>query len=127
MDVVIKLFVLSQIRAVVTGTERITPNIMKKVYHDELKPIHPMMEALRSGDPSKIAQYSDLTIPDVDKKILELSALLESSKDQIRKSVQYNGNDQAIRLHNLLVDMGHESDLLEPLIQRAFEEYLTYS
>ncbi len=53
MDVVIKLFVLSQIRAVVTGTERITPNIMKKVYHDELKPIHPMMEALRSGDPSK--------------------------------------------------------------------------
>ena len=123
MDVVIKLFVLSQIRAVVTGTERITPNIMKKVYHDELKPIHPMMEALRSGDPSKIAQYSDLTIPDVDKKILELSALLESSKDQIRKSVQYNGNDQAIRLHNLLVDMGHESDLLEPLIQRAFEEY----
>ena len=123
MDVVIKLFVLSQIRAVVTGTERITPNIMKKVYHDELKPIHPMMEALRSGDPSKIAQYSDLTIPDVDKKILELSALLESSKDQIRKSVQYNGNDQAIRLHNLLVDMGHESDLLEPLIQRAFEEH----
>ena len=123
MDVVIKLFVLSQIRAVVTGTERITPNIMKKVYHDELKPIHPMMEALRSGDPSKIAQYSDLTIPDVDKKILELSTLLESSKDQIRKSVQYNGNDQAIRLHNLLVDMGHESDLLEPLIQRAFEEH----
>lgn len=123
MDVVIKLFVLSQIRAVVTGTERITPNIMKKVYHDELKPIHPMMEALRSGDPSKIAQYSDLTIPDVDKKILELSTLLESSKDQIRKSVQYNGNDQAIRLHNLLVDMGYESDLLEPLIQRAFEEH----
>jgi hypothetical protein len=121
MDVVIKLFVLSQIRAVVTGTERITLNIMKAVYHDELKPIHPMMEALRSGDPSKIARYSDLTIPDVDKKILELSNLLESTKDQIRKSVQYNGNEQAIRLHNMLVDMGYESDLLEPLIQRAFE------
>ena len=123
MDVVIKLFVLSQIRAVVTGTERITPNIMTAVYQDELKPIHPMMEALRSGDPSKIARYSDLTIPDIDKKILELSNLLESSKDQIRKSVQYGGNDQAIRLHNMLVDMGYESDFLEPLIQRAFEEY----
>lgn len=123
MDVVIKLFVLSQIRAVVTGTERITPNIMKKVYHDELKPIHPMMEALRSGDPSRIAQYSDLIIPDVDKRILELSTLLESTKDQIRKSVQYSGNDQAIRVHNILVDMGYDSDLLEPLIQRAFEEH----
>jgi len=122
MDVVIKLFVLSQIRAVVTGTERITANILKAVYQDELKPIHPMMEALRSGDPSKIARYSDLTIPDIDKKILELSNLLESSKDQIRKSVRYGGNNQAIRLHNMLVDMGYESDLLKPLIERAFEE-----
>jgi len=123
MDVVIKLFVLSQIRAVVTGTERITPNIMKAVYRDELKPIHPMVEALRSGDPSKIARYSDLTIPDIDQKILELSNLLESSKDQIRKASRYRGNEQAIRLHNMLVDMGYESDLLEPLIERAFEQH----
>ncbi|MGO2263488.1 AAA family ATPase [Halomonas sp.] len=123
MDVVIKLFVLSQIRAVVTGTERITPSIMKAVYRDELKPIHPMVEALRSGDPSKIARYSDLTIPDVDMRILELSNLLESSKDQIRKASLYRGNEQAIRLHNMLVDMGYESDLLEPLIERAFEQY----
>src|SRR5690554_1092239 len=62
--------------------------------YDELKPIHPMMDALRSGDPSKIARYSDLTIPDIDKKILELSNLLESSKGHIRKSVRYGGNDQ---------------------------------
>lgn len=123
MDVVIKLFVLSQIRAVVTGTERITANIMEAVYRDELKPIHPMMAALRSGDPNKIARYSDLTIPDVDQKILELSILLESSKNQIRNSVRYGGNEQAIRLHNLLVDLDYESDLLEPLIERAFEEH----
>lgn len=123
MDVVIKLFVLSQIRAVVTGTERITPSIMKAVYRDELKPIHPMVEALRSGDPSKIARYSDLTIPDVDLKILELSNLLESSMDQVRKASLYRGNEQAIRLHNMLVDMGYESDLLEPLIERAFEKH----
>ena len=31
-------------------------------------------------------------------KILELSNLLESSKDQIRKSVQYGGNDQVTQL-----------------------------
>ena len=59
----------------------------------------------------------------MDKKILELSTLLESTQEQIRKSVQYNGNDQAIRLHNMLADMGYDSDLLEPLIQRAFEEH----
>ncbi|WNK20252.1 hypothetical protein P1P91_00720 [Halomonas piscis] len=36
--------------------------------------------------------------------------------------MKYNGNNQAIRLHTMLVDMDYESDLLEPLIQRAFEE-----
>lgn len=123
MDVVIKLFVLSQIRAVVTGIERITPTLMRKVYQDELKPIHPMIDALRSGDVKKIARYSDLTIPDVDRKILELSHLLRSNQESIDTVVKYGGNEQAVRLHNMLVDMGYASELLEPLINRAFEDH----
>ncbi|MBU2835039.1 AAA family ATPase [Acidithiobacillus thiooxidans] len=123
MDVVIKLFVLSQIRAVVTGVERITQSLMRKVYQDELKPIHPMIDALRSGDVTKIARYSDLTIPDVDRKILELGHLLRSNHERIDTAVKYGGNEQAIRLHNMLVDMGYVSELLEPLINRAFENH----
>ncbi|PTN37331.1 AAA family ATPase [Desulfonatronum sp. SC1] len=123
MDIVIKLFVLSQIRAIVTGIERITPDLIQKVYEDELKPIHPMINALRSGDISKIARFSDLTIPDVDIKILEFSKLLQSKQEKTNKLPKYQGNDKAIRLHNLLVDMGFESDLLEPLINRALNEH----
>ncbi len=123
MDVVIKLFVLSQIRAVVTKIERITPELMRTVYKDELKPIHPMIDALRSGDITKIARYSDLTIPDVDRKILELSNLLQSHQEGIDVVAKYRGNEQASRLHNMLVDMGFASDLLEPLINRAFEDH----
>ncbi|MDK2123063.1 AAA family ATPase [Parachitinimonas caeni] len=123
MDVVIKLFVLSQIRAVVTGVECITPILMKRVYQDELKPIHPMMDALRSGDVTKIARYSDLTIPDIDKKILELGNLLRAKQGSLDGTCKYRGNEQAIRLHNMLVDMGYESDLLEPLISRAFTDH----
>lgn len=123
MDVVIKLFVLSQIRAVVTRIERITPELMKRVYEDELKPIHPMIDALRSGDITKIARYSDLTIPDVDRKILELSNLLQSHQENIDVVAKYRGNEQAIRLHNMLVDTGYNSDLLEPLINKAFADH----
>ncbi len=123
MDVVIKLFVLSQIRAVVTGIERITPQLMKKVYQDELKPIHPMIDALRSGDVTKIARYSDLTVPDVDRKILELGNLLRANQESINTVARYRGNEQAIRLHNMLVDMGYDSELLEPLISRAFKDH----
>lgn len=123
MDVVIKLFVLSQIRAVVTGIERITATLMKKVYEDELKPIHPMISALRSGDADKIAEYSDLMIPDMDKKILELGSLLQSNHEGLEVVVRYRGNKQAVRLHNMLTDMGYDSKLLEPLINRAFEDH----
>lgn len=122
MDVVIKLFVLSQTRAIVTGIERITPALMRKVYEDEFKPIHPMIEALRSGDATKIARYSDLTIPDVDKRILELGNLLRRKDPDVSVVIPYQGNSQAIRLHNMLTEMGYESDLLKPLIARMFEE-----
>lgn len=123
MDVVIKLFVLSQIRAVVKGTERITVAIMKSVYQDELKPIHPMIDALRSRDPERIAHYSDLTVPEVDHRILELSSLLDSVKERISTNKKFDGNERAIKLYNMLVDMGYESSLLEPLVCRVFDEY----
>lgn len=122
MDVVIKLFVLSQIRAIVTGIERITPALMRKVYEDEFKPIHPMIEALRSGDATRIARYSDLTIPDVDKHILKLGDLLRPKEPDVSVVAPYRGNPQAIRLHNMLTAMGYESDLLEPLIAGVFDE-----
>jgi hypothetical protein len=122
LDIVVKLFVLAQLRAIVTRTERVTPQLMKKVYDDELKPVHPMLAALRSGDPELIARYSDLTIPDIDKSILRLSEKIASmqSDHELRR---YDDNDQAIRLHNLLVGMDCDSDLIEPLIERAFNLY----
>jgi hypothetical protein len=122
LDIVVKLFVLAQMRAIVTRTERVTPQLMKKVYDDELKPVHPMLAALRSGDPERIAQYSDLTIPDIDKSILALSAKLVSSQSG-HESRRYAGNEQASRLHNLLVGMDCRSDLIEPLIEKAFNLY----
>ncbi|MCG2731453.1 ATP-binding protein, partial [Pseudodesulfovibrio aespoeensis] len=74
LDIVVKLFVLAQLRAITTGGERITTGLLQKVYDDELKPVHPMLAALRSGDPERIAQYSDLIVPNIDLKLLELTA-----------------------------------------------------
>ncbi|MFX9424439.1 transcriptional antiterminator, partial [Acinetobacter baumannii] len=51
LDIAVKLFVLAQINAITSGLERITIKLLKKTYHDELKPIHPMVNALRSKDP----------------------------------------------------------------------------
>ncbi len=123
LDIVVKLFVLSQLRAIATRTERITPALMKQVYADELKPVHSMLAALRSGDPELIARYSDLTIPDIDKKLLDLSAVLKTQSEPASDSNHYGDNAQAEKLHNLLVGMDCEPDLFAPLIERAIEEH----
>lgn len=122
LDIVVKLFVLAQIRAIFTRTERITVKIMRRVYDDELKPVHPMLAAMRSGDPEKIQQYSDLCMPAIDQKLLELSAKVEAAMAE-QPQLPYANNENAQRLHNLLVNMECESTLIQPLIDQAFNSY----
>ncbi len=122
LDIVVKLFVLAQMRAIAVGVERITVSLLKQVYSDELKPVHPMLAALRSGDPERIIQYSDLTIPDIDIRLLKLSKKIDEMNSELDLGSKfYNGNEQAERLHNLLVDLDCQSDLVVPLVRRAFD------
>lgn len=71
---------LAQLRAIATRTESITQMLLKQVYDDELKSVHTMLAALHSGDPELIVKYSDLTIPDMDKKLLALSAKIHEAQ-----------------------------------------------
>lgn len=122
LDIVVKLFVLSQLRAIATKVERITPKLLQRVYEDELQPVHPMLAALRSGDPEKIAHYSDLIIPNIDKKILDLRERIEAERWARESELErFDGNDQAERLYNLLVGMDCDSSLIVPMVKRAFE------
>lgn len=122
-DIVVKLFVLAQLRAIATRTERITPNLLRKVYDDEFQPVKPMLAALRSKDSERIAQFSDLTLPGIDKKILELSSMIEglANKEDSPHAI-YGDNEQAQRLHTLLVSMGCEVARITPLVKKAFAQ-----
>lgn len=124
LDIVVKLFVLAQLRAIVTRTERITVKLLKQVYEDELKPVQPMLAALRSGDSERIQEYSDLSLPDIDHKILSLMSKIEFAKneEQIMDN-PYGNNEHANRLHSLLLGMDCKSDLIQPLIKRAFSQH----
>jgi hypothetical protein len=122
LDIVVKLFVLAQLRAITTQVERVTPKLLQKVYDDELQLVHPMLSALRSGDAEKIAQYSDLTIPDMDKRILKLSQQIEEERLSRESDLErFGGHEQAERLYNLLVGMDCESSLVVPMVKRAFD------
>lgn len=127
LDIAIKLFVLAQIKAISSKVERITVKLLRQTYQDELKTIHPIIEAFRSGDPNKIAKYSDLTIPSIDKKLLDLTSMIDKSlgyKDDIN---EYQGHETAIRLHCMLLELGYDSELLVQCVKRVCAQHPTDS
>ena len=122
LDIVVKLFVLAQLRAIDSGLERITIKLLQKTYDEDLKPVHLMIEALRSGRADKIAQFSDLVIPDIDRKLLQFHTQLEHKKSEFDEVSEYQGHDLSIRLHRMLVEAGQESSLLVPTVKKAIKE-----
>jgi hypothetical protein len=71
IDTTIKLFAAMQARAMLDGTERLSKELLADVYAQDFKLMHPMLDALRSGDPGRLAMYSDI-------RPLSLDAVLDS-------------------------------------------------
>ncbi|GAA6151378.1 ATP-binding protein [Pseudoteredinibacter isoporae] len=123
LDIVVKLFVLAQLRAIANKKERITVGILQSVYKQELKPIHPMMDALRSGDADKIIKYSDMRIVDLDKRLVQLGAEILSKVQKQEKSL-FKDNQEALRLYNLIlqIENSFNEEIVARLVKRIFSE-----
>lgn len=65
-DLVVRLFAYSQQVAIQTGKEEITISLIKKVAKEKFRLLNPMLEAIRSGNPYKIAKYEDIRKLEVD-------------------------------------------------------------
>ncbi|TDF36697.1 AAA family ATPase [Alteromonadaceae bacterium M269] len=128
LDVVVKLFVLSQLRAIALGVERITEKLMQQVYLDDLKPIHPMLEALRSGDPQEIDKYADIELKDTDKRILafqrDIAQKLQKTPDTLAYEQLRTGEEKRVYM---ALKEEFDSSLLAPMIVQLFDEYPTLS
>ncbi|MDO6657187.1 ATP-binding protein [Anaerobacillus sp. 1_MG-2023] len=60
VDILIKLFWLSQCKAMELGIEKLDANLIKQVSAEELKLVKPMTEAIKSQDKKKILLYDDI-------------------------------------------------------------------
>lgn len=58
--VMITLFIAAQIEAIDSGKEMLSKDLIKSVYDQRFKPLHPILDALRSGKQSIISRYDDL-------------------------------------------------------------------
>ena len=60
LDLAIKLFASAQARAMLDGSEELTPDLILNVFEDEFKLMHPMIEALRSDNLEILCEYDDI-------------------------------------------------------------------
>lgn len=62
----VRLLILVQHRAIALGRTELTPKLVRKVAADNFSLLRPMLAALRSGNPARIAKYDDFVIPELD-------------------------------------------------------------
>lgn len=78
-DIAVKIFVMAQIRAMSTGKETLSASLFRQVAKENLQLVQPMIDALRSGDLRKVAQYEDI-------RPIDLGQFMEKESSSIRVS-----------------------------------------
>ncbi|PXW23142.1 TniB protein [Paraburkholderia caballeronis] len=63
-DILIKLLVLAQRHAIHTGEERLTARLLRTIADTRMQLLKPALDALRSGDTTRMAKFEDLLPPD---------------------------------------------------------------
>ncbi len=63
IDLVIKLFMVAQARAILDQSETLSEQLIVDVYQKDLYLIHPMVKALRDKDMKSLKRYEDITPP----------------------------------------------------------------
>ncbi|MEI0738817.1 ATP-binding protein [Paenibacillus sp. JTLBN-2024] len=126
-DIAVKIFLMSQIKAITSGTEELTPRIINDVAKDNLKLVQPMLDALRSGNAVKMGMYGDInTLP------IEGFVVAEQSKLELGnmlKNFQNVHQEQAMNRERMKQDavvrlalLGIDDKEAHELIKRIFEE-----
>lgn len=64
-DIVIKLWMMIQVKAISSGKETISGALIRKVAKEQLRMIRPMIDALRMGRTTDLLNYQDIVMPDV--------------------------------------------------------------
>jgi hypothetical protein len=60
IDIAVKLYALAQIKVIADGTEEVTVKAIREVASEKLKLVQSALEALRTGDVKKLAQFEDI-------------------------------------------------------------------
>lgn len=135
LDVVVKIFMLTQLRLVGIGEIRgipevITPNLIRNVAREDFAMIRPMINALRKNDLKALLKFDDLLPLQTHVDQVIASALLPSERNvppAISETVENasvgDDLDDSSSIRIALRNAGIANDVVETLLADAFREY----
>jgi len=125
-EIVVKLFCLAQARSILLADrpeeEVFSVELLEQVFEDEFSIVKPMLEALSSGNRSKIEECNDLIFPKFESNMINAvnrlvaKPLQQSQKIELGEPTETNIANSAI---NTIVSMGIAEDIAQPLIVDA--------
>jgi hypothetical protein len=113
------LYILAQFRALRSNQEKLSEELFKRTLEKDLLPIRPMLSALRSGDPRRIARYEDMEPVNFEKLIEreQLSTKTSALKRMARKKPGLTSEES--RAIETLEMMGYEKSSFERFVSEA--------
>ncbi|UZQ52429.1 ATP-binding protein [Clostridium kluyveri] len=129
-DIAVKLYAMSQTRAIISGKEEITPDLIKEVASENLRLVKPMLDALKTGDIRKIAKYEDVSTVDTDflgfiereRQTIDLEMKIEALKRTQRKKEQEvkmsNKEEALLKLLGLNIDTDMAQNIVEKILEQ---------
>lgn len=92
-DLMVKLIVFSQQMAIETGKEELSIGLIRKVAKEKFRLMKPMLDAIRSGNPHKIAKYEDIRRIDLEQATIPTSKPITSHEP---KGIKRTGNYEKV-------------------------------
>lgn len=129
LDIVVKLFMLAQLRVISIGEVRqgpevLTARLFQQISREDFQIVRPMLDALRRNDLKALSKYDDLLPLHVHVNQLLASALATSPGDAVQEpivaaAVAAPQDDSVDPIQNALRSLGVADDIAHVLINEA--------
>jgi hypothetical protein len=129
LDIVVKLFMLAQMRVINIGEARqgqevLTAKLLQKVAQEDFRVVRPMLDALRANDAKALLKYDDLSTLQAHVNQVFAAALVPEPSIVMQKPAAVEPldepqNDAVASIRNALRSLGVADDVAEVLIREA--------
>ncbi|KAB7668951.1 ATP-binding protein [Bacillus sp. B1-b2] len=126
IDIAVKLYAMAQIEAIMMDREAIMPETISQVANKHLQLVKPMIQALKSGNISKIAKFEDISTVDVDflgfMEKERASVDLQMRMEAIKRTQKKKEQEMSISIKEKAILKLIELDFEPTEVQKVVEE-----